>query len=459
MDYSKILQLEGLQQGELKRINKINRWYELYEGKQLWTTKADLDYEPTKKITNYIKKLIDKKARFMFGKEPFFNLMGEDEVKTQSKEDLLTMILQENKWHSKLLKARKDCSIGGKVAIKLWADKDIGVKIIFAPAQEFVTVYNTDDIDELEKVIFFYAVNDESDKKDQRIKKQTWELVDGKCVVNEGVYNGYGTLIEEIYTDYHNDLDFIPVVIVQNGGLTGDTQGYSDVEMLWDDQDSYNKLKSDDQDALKFQMFGQTTLTDADEQSMNSITIAPGALIDLQTDIAQANQGRQAKAERLESNFTYGDKYKDTISRNKSDMYDLMDIPDTSLEQLKGMMASGKSMRAVYWDLMATCDEDWTEWGPALEQMIEYIFKLVDIYNIYSAKAVVSYETTLQIEKDYPMPEDEIEQRTMDLNEVIAGTRSKKSYIDKWSNVEDVEEEITQIIKEKQQEDSYEGEL
>ncbi len=41
-------------------------------------------------------------------------------------------------------------------------------------------------------------------------------------------------------------LDFIPVVIITNGGLTEETEGISDVKELWDNQDAYNKLTSDD---------------------------------------------------------------------------------------------------------------------------------------------------------------------------------------------------------------------
>lgn len=459
MNAQMLIDLEGLQQGQLKRINKINHLYNLYEGMQEWDTKDDLDYEPTKKITNYIKKIIDKKARFMFGKEPYFNLQGDDPRIAEEKENLLQEILTENKWHSKLLKAKKDCSIGGNIAIKVQGSVDAGIKIVFSPAQEFLTITNEDDIDTLEKVVFFYNLNTSAEKKDQRIKRQIWELVNGKCVINEAVYDGYGNVIEVIEEDTTNGLDFLPIVIVQNGGLTGDTIGYSDVEMLWSNQDAYNKLTSDDQDALKFQMFGQTVLTDADETSIDSITIAPGALVDLQTDLAQANNNRQAKAERLESNFTYGSKYIDTVDRVKADMYDLMDVPDTSLEKLRGMMASGQSMKAVYWDLMATCDEDWTEWGPALTQVVEYIFKVVATYNIYGAGSIAAYETVTKIEKSYPIAENEIEQRKMDLQEVISNTRSKRSYIRKWSEIDDVDEEYKQILEEKKDNDSFLSEL
>lgn len=447
MDFQKILQLEGLQVGQLERIHRINRLYDLYEGKQHWATKEGLDYKPTKKITNYIKKLIDKRARFMFGKEPFFNLSGDDEDRTQQKEDLLKRILDENKFHSKLLKAKKDCAIGGKVALRLWAEKNAGIKLYFIPAQEFIETYSIEDTDNLERIVLFYTLKEDVDKSKQRVKKQEWTLVNGKCMLNEGIYDGNGNVVEIVYKDYYNGLDYIPIIIIQNGGLTGDTRGYSDVEMLWDNQDSYNKLTSDDQDALKFQMFGQSVFTDAAPEALESIVIAPGAMIDLQTDQTQAMDGRQAKAERLESNFVYGEKYTDTINRIKSDMFSLMDVPDTSLEQLKGMMASGKSMESVYWDLMETCNEAWTEWEPALRQMVDYIFHMIEVYSLYHAKDVAMVETTLNIERYYPILKNENEQRKMDLEEVISGVRSKRSYLDKWSEVEDIDKELKWIAE------------
>lgn len=450
-------EIEGLQQGRLKKVNEINKLYNIYDGKQEWKVDSGLDYKPTIKVTNYIKKLVDKKARFMFGKEPYFNIQGEGE-QVDEKEDLLVKILTENKWHSKLLKAKKDCSIGGSVALRLWADKDEGVKLIFSPAQEYEAIYNLEDVDLLEKVSFIYALNDEMDKGKQRIKKQVWELINGKCIVNEGIYDGYGKKLETFFQDYDNGLDFIPVIIIRNGGLTGDTKGYSDVMELWSNQDAYNKLTSDDQDALKFQMFGQTVLTDASDETLDAMTIAPGALVDLQTTLSAVSQGKQAQYGRLESQFSYGDKYTDTIDRIKNDMHSLMDIPNTSLEQLKGLMASGKSMKALYWDLIATCDEEWSEWGPALEQMVSYIFKIVEIYDCYKedkGRSLAKLETTLTIERYYPIQEDEIEMRKADLSEVIAQVRSKESYIKKWSEVEDVDSEVQKIATEIQMTDNY----
>jgi hypothetical protein len=469
IDYNLLLdaEIQGPYGDQLEKINAINRWYEIYEGKQEWPTAEGLDYTPTKKITNIIKKLIGFRARFMFGREPYFDIrpIQQDaegstiyQDQAQEKEDLLTKVMTNNKIHSKLLKARKDCSIGGKVAIKLWADRNEGLKIVFSPAQEFFPQFNEDDIDLLEKVIFLYALNTEELAENQRIKKQVWEMWGDKCILNEGIYNGKAELIEALYVDYDTGLDFIPVIIIQNGGLTGETEGQSDVEQLWSNQDAYNRLTSDDIDALRFQMFGQDVITDAEENSIKNIKIAPGALIDLQTE--PTADGRQAKVERLESRFTYADKFTDTVNRVKNDMYDTLDIPNVGLEQLKGLMQSGKSMKALYWSPMAACDEDWTEWGPALEQMVDYIFRMVDIYNLYGARSIAKHETTLVIHHYYPIPEDEADAKRIDMEEVTAQIRSRRAYMKKWGEYEDIDSELEQIQTEQQMMvDSYTKDL
>jgi len=322
---------------------------------------------------------------------------------------------------------------------------------------EFFTQYNIDDVDQLEKVVFIYALNNEIESNKQRIKKQVWEMVGNECILNESTHDGRGALISIEYENYNTSLEFVPVIIIQNSGLTGETDGISDVAQLWQNQDAYNKLTSDDIDALKFQMFGQDVVTDATEESLNNLKISPGALIDLQSD---ASQDRQAKMERLESGFSYKDKFEDTVDRIKNDMYDTLEVPNVGLDQLKGLMQSGKSMKALYWGLMSACDEDWTEWRPALKQMVEYIFKMVDVYNLYGARAISKFETTTNVEHYYPIQEDEDDQKRVDIEEVIAQVRSKKSYIKKWLEVEDIDTELEQIQLEKQMlEDSYAADI
>lgn len=465
INYNELLKLElaGVYGDFAEKVNKINTWYDIYEGDQEWETAEGLDYTPTKKITNIIKKLIDTRARFMFGKNPSFNFMPvdlKDKDKAEEKEKLLNKILINNKFHSKLLKARKDCSIGGRVAIRLWGHKDVGLKIIFSPAQEFFPQYNIDDVDQLEKVVFLYAMNNENDPKKQRVKRQVWEIVSKKCILNEGTYDGKGELLSTEYKDHDTGLDFIPIVIVQNGGLTGETEGISDVEQVWGNQNVYNKLASDDVDALKFQMFGQDVITDASEGSIENIKIAPGAMVDLQTDLAQSSANRQAKINRHESGFSYKEKFEDTINRVKNDMYDTLDVPNVSLEQLKGLMQSGKSMKALYWGLIAACEEDWTEWEPAFKQMINYIFRMVDTYNLYKSRDIAKNDTLIEVKHNYPIQEDEDEKKRIDMEEVVSEVRSRKSYMKKWGEYEDIDSELEQVRLEKQMlQDSYTSDL
>ena len=82
-------ELQGLYGDHLAKISQINKWYKIYDGDQEWDTVGDLDYRPTKKITNLIKGLIDTRARFMFGREPFFDIrpVKEDEDETTTYKD------------------------------------------------------------------------------------------------------------------------------------------------------------------------------------------------------------------------------------------------------------------------------------------------------------------------------------------------------------------------------------
>lgn len=460
---------KGIYGDHVGRVSKINEYYKIYGGDQVWETVGGLDYKPTKKITNLIKKIIDKRARFLFKEKLFFDVMqlqadeGESRVNreaAQAKEDLLETILSDNKFHSKILKAKKDCSIGGNVAIKLWGSKDEGIKIIFTPAQEFIAEYNIDDVDILERITYIYFLNDEKNEKDQRVMRQVWEMDGGKCYLSEGIYNGKAEVIEIIENKKDTGLPFIPSEIIQNGGLTGETTGQSDVAQLWSNQDQYNKLTSDDIDALKFQMFGQDVITDASEATIKNIKIAPAALIDLQTDMSQGVAGRQAKMQRHESGFNYGDKFTDTINRIKNDMYDTLDVPNITLEQLKGIGQSGKSLRMLYTDLMAVADEEWIEWDAALKSMTDKIFHMIEIYNCYDAKNIVAVETGLEIIRPLAIMEDEDEQRAMDMEEVRLGLRSRRSYMDKWGNYENLDDQFNQIQNEQRQlEEGYNMDL
>ena len=186
------MELGGLYGSEvIKEMNEIIKLYEVYDGPgQNWII-DEQDYIPTKKKTNYIKKLIKEEARFLFGKAPTFTVqVEEDSLQGQAEEinKYIKNLLKRNLFEDKLIKGARDCFIGKRIAIKLHADTITKtIRIMFVPSLEFVYEPFEDRVDELKKIIFFHQLNASKLKQEQRIWKQKYEMVEGKCILNEGI--------------------------------------------------------------------------------------------------------------------------------------------------------------------------------------------------------------------------------------------------------------------------------
>lgn len=441
-----LAELSGLYgQTVLEDIGKTIKLYDFYDGKgQDWDTPKTLDYKPTKKRVNLVKKLIKREAGFMFGRTPeiTYDSGVKNDAIIEEAQSILDDTLKHSGFKNKLIQAARDCFIGKRVAVKVSGGSGKNTRISFRPSFEFVYTTVDDDCDTLDKIIFFHQTNNEPERENQRIWKQKYQMIGGKCYLTEGIYDGYGRLIEgdkEIDTG----LDFIPCYVIINDGLTGEMMGESDVAELIDLQNAYNRLNSDDADALKFNMFPQTVATDAKAESLDAIKISPGALVDLQTDPAVMgdNQSRQAKLSKLESSFNYSERFEATINRTKNDMYDLLSIPNVGLEQLEGLMQSGKSMKVLYWELITRCEEKWTSWEPALEWLAHTVLKIRAAYSGYK----IPENYTVNIEHLYPILEDDFDEMANDMQEVAQQVRSRKSYIKKWGAAPDADMELRQI--------------
>ena len=425
----------------LQDISRTIELYDFYDGKgQDWETPAGLDYKPTKKRVNLVKKLIKREAGFMFGRTPELTFTSADES-ADALSDAQTVLdgtLRRSGFKNKLIQAGRDCFIGKRIAIKVSGGKDKDIRVSFRPSTEFVYSTVDDDCDSLSKIIFFYQVNNEAEREKQRIWKQKYFLDNGRCILNEGIYDGYGRLLEG-GQDADTGLDFIPCYVVINDGLTGDVMGESDVEELIDLQNAYNRLNSDDADALKFNMFPQTVATDVKAEALEAMRISPGALVDLQTDPAM--EGGQAKLDKLESSFSYSERFEAAINRTKNDMFDLLSVPNVSLEQLKGLMQSGKSMKALYWELITRCEDKWASWEPALEWLGMTVLKMAAAYQGLSFPE----DTSVHVEHLYPILEDDFDEMANDQQEVIHQLRSRMSYMKKWGVAPDPDAELRQI--------------
>lgn len=427
----------------LSDLSDIIRLYSLYEGSgQLWAVSENEDYTPTRHVTNLIKKIIKKEARFMFSRAPeiFVENSAEPE-KAKALQDFIRKVLDDNEFSKKLTMAGRDCFIGRRVALKLWWGAD-GIELMFRPSFEFIYDTEFDQSDNMSKIVFFYGLNDEKAKSDQRFWKQKFEMCAGRCYITEQIFDGNGNIKETIHDFEDTGLDFIPAYIIINDPLTGDLKGESDVAELISNQDRYNHLKSDDADTLLFQMFPITVAKNASGDCLDNMRIAPNAVIDLQPD--PSGDG-DADIKKLESTFAYSEAYENSINRVKSDMYDLMDIPYVTTEQLSGVIQSGKAMKALYWELICKCEERWHTWDSALKWLANAIIKLNAIYGY---KKLPETDYTLKIEHQYPIMEDDEAERRIDLEEVRSLVRSKKGYIEKWGVCADGNKELDTIADE-----------
>lgn len=444
----------------LQEMNDILRLYDIYEGRENFIDKSEeKDYTQTEKRTNLIKKLIKEESRFLFGKTPELYIQPKNDTDADKDKAgeinlYLNKILKDNLFSEKLVKGARDCFIGKRAAIKLYANQDTKeIRIMFLPSLEFIYESDEENPNELKKIIFFYQTNKEVERDKQRIWKQKYEMIDGRCILNEGIYNGNGILIEPINVDIDLQLSGIPCYVIINDGLSGDPFGESDVKELLDNQIQYNRLSSEDVDTLRKGMDRIIYGVDIDPEASEKFQLKPGAFWDVPTD--PTAEGKQAALGTIPTDFNYGDKIENSLKRIKSDMYEMLNIPMLSNDELKGMMTSGKTMKALYWQLITRCEEKMMAWRPALEWLIRAILEITEVYQI---EKLPQLDYTVTVENNYPLQEDEDEEKTLDLQQVNAQAMSRKTFIKKWQGVTDdvADAEIKQIALEREMlEESY----
>lgn len=429
----------------MKDMKEILELYEIYEkGSPFDSEGGNGDYIPSDHKYKTIKSLIDKEARFLFSVPPTITLedTSGDNERISPNQELIKKVLSTNHFYSKLVRAAKDCFIGRRIAIALNFNNS-GINVSFIPSLEFV--YETDpaDADIMTKFIQFYSVVVNDDRAQQRIYKKKWELNEnGYCEVTEELYDGNARLIETITPKTVTKFTYIPVWIVINEGLTGDAFGVSDIEVLTDDESWYSKLSSKDMDSLRKGTDQIVWAMDVNPRSTKNLSRSPGSFWDLSSDPAGNEKTGQVGC--LENNMSYSEALNSTLNRLRASMYSQLDIPDTSSEALQGVISSGKTMKAIYWGLMVRCNEKMLDWIPAIENMVYGIIEGAMLYpnskQKYTSDTLVD-DFIVKVENTYPILEDESEEKSTDMAEVVTKVMSRKSYLKKWRGLSD--EEIT----------------
>lgn len=467
-------ELEGLYGSQvLSEMAQIIGYYDVYErGAGFKAEGSKGDYIPSDLKFKQASSLINKEARFLFSHPPDLWVdVPHDEKdhewamqKGSILQNLVDKVLMKNRFSSKLLKAAKDCFIGKRVAYFVNFDEEKQtIKVNFIPSLEFVYETDEDDSDLITKIVAFYTVVDSKSKGDQKIYKKKYWMENGYCWINESIYDGYGTLLEEITPDRSTKFSYIPAGVIVNDGLTGDLLGESEISNLENFESWFSRLSNADMDAERQGMNPIRWARDMSPESTKNLSIAAGSFWDLSTDQNSA-EGVTGEVGVLETSMNYTNAITSTLSRIKSSMYDTVDMPDVSPEALKGVVSSGKTLKAIYWGLIVRCDEKMLAWRPALENIVRIIIDGAKFYP-GSAKSFVEdpipdVPFKVKVDNQYPLPEDEQEEKTIDLAEVAGQTMSKKSYMKKWRNLtdEEADAELEQIAKERELlEDSFSG--
>ncbi|NFC47364.1 phage portal protein [Clostridium botulinum] len=423
---------------------------------QSWITLDDLDYVPSQVIDNKIKPLINKQARFMFGKEPDILFKPFDKKDKESCEELrqyIDSILNASKFWSNTMKAFRLATVTKRVMLRLEANPGQPIRLYWHDINDFSYEVDPNDITRINKIVLVRQDTATANKKEseQLWYRYTYYMANKKdnlelsCYLRVETFKGNGLETPIEVKEQDTGLSKMPCWVFCNEQSIVTHYGQSDIKDLKPLQDSYNRRLSDFNDSLRFLMFGQTAIVDATEETVNACNIAPNALMALKS-IEDTGENKQAKVQRVESNFTNAEPVKMYLKLLEDSMYEKLGIPRP--EQLQSI-PSAKSIKYMYTELVARCEEKWHDWEPAIRNMIRLIVEACSKFNCYDnwKEEWNSILFSIVLSKNYPIPEDEEDKKKLALEEVNTNVRSHRSYIKDFSNDEDYEEHFNEVIE------------
>lgn len=472
--YSLINQEVGvLSKNLIDELTEICKYYDVYKkGSSFLTEGSHGDYVPANLRFKLAASLINKESRFLFAESPDVLVQAQGDIKTLNEDEknklikiqeYVKKVLDYNNFEDILLKASKDCFIGKRVAGVVNFNSEDGVTITFLPSTQFIYETKIGNPNILTKFIAFIVVQEARSLSDKRILKKKYTVENNKVYLEENLYDGSGKLIEELFSKAPILLSNIPAVIILNDGLTGDLNGESEVELLDGYEEWYSKLSNADMDAERKSMNPIRYTVDMESNSTKNLSSSAGSFWDLQSD--QNLDKPVPSVGMLETTMGYSESLKTSLDRIKTAGYEQVDVPNISLESMKGSITTGKALKAIYWPLIVRCKEKMKSWAPQLRKLVKFIVDggllYPDCIKLHTdGIEEVPYE--VEVVQNLPLPEDETEEKTMDLSEIQSNTMSKKSYMKKWRglNDEEVEEELLQMARERQllEESSFEPE-
>ena len=449
-------------EAQLAQLNALIKYYDYYENdvfkhieQKYPEFKQTSDRKPAQIPINYSRYIVDKLAGWQFEK-PIDIAVSTEKKANEKKADVvekdLYTIHKINRMDLKLQQAAKECNTSGGAVFKMIYDSKLGIRFLPRPRIECFPITAFDDYEKLTKVHFVAF------KSDDIIWKQTFEMIDGKCLFSEATYSVKMNLqVEEVIQEPiflgngKKYIDFIPVYIIPNNPAIGMVFGYSELTDLIPIIDELNKKYSDSSDALRFEMFAITIMlnikqfTDA-KGNKNKPKTKPGAVWDL---ISAGTGDVKPSITKLESKFAYTDTLKNHIDNLKDIMFELssvIQINPSVVTKLGNL--SGVALKLMFASMISKTNTKNTIWKPKLEQMYSDSLKMRSIYESYSYPEDVDIEIIMSM----PVPLNEKEEVETAIMKISAGLSSIKREMD-LAGVENPEQLIAEILSERQEAD------
>lgn len=459
--------------GEIRRYYKIYKKGAKFTPDRINSGKADIRYLNAKLRYKKVATLIDKQSRFLFGAAPDIDVEYDGDIAQASQETkdmiskyqkLLNNVFQDNLFTKQLMQSAKDTFVGKRVACVINFNDIDGITIEFINSLRFVYELSPGNANKLEK-FSAYTLIIEDDDATTYVKEKNYELVDiydgdeyvrTAVILNEAIYDDKAQVVRTLYENYELEgFTQIPVVIVTNDGLLEEIRGVSDVEKLFGYEELYSMLANADLDALRLGMNPIKYTVDMTNESTGTLPIGPGAYWDLWANWEQNDGHASPQVGLLEQDNKYSEALDTSLERIKASMYDELDIPDVTLSTLQGTITSGKALKAIYWGLIVRCEEKMKTWGPSIVKIAEIIIEGAKLNPAITARyldgeTITSVAYRIEVESNYPLPEDDAEEQELDMAKVTNQVMSRKSYIKRWGNLSEKEadEELEQIILE-----------
>lgn len=468
---------------EIQRIYDEIKLYQYYDGSlNVWTHYArpeKLDYNPTELSVNYPRKLVDTIAAWQFEKEPKVSVppdvlddpslmmsptyapseqQKDENSRAKAKERLLQWVWDDNRMHEKLLAAAKDRAISKTgVYARLHYDKRRGeIRILWHPSYEVIPVYNEWDTDQLEAIHFSAWLDEEG----TRLWKLSYYLVwkgredDGyyDCEIEETVSDDGLNVVDQRVDRTSMGLDFIPVVHIPTEKLSGDLQGFSELEKMVEVSEEIDRKLSDYSDALRFEMFAITLLKNVEENPKSPLRISPGAKWNLgDGDEAMG----QPEATRLESGFKFRESIESYLDRMYEALHEISEVPIVNTSDMKTGGINDMALKLLFSAIVSKTQRNWIIWQSRLQTLNEYILRYMKARQDH-ARFKYDLDWLAQVDEYYyskivfglPLPQDQAALVTQLSEEIANNTESIKGAITR-SGKENAEAKLMEIIAER----------